>query len=602
MSVARKDNTITDNILKTMGVYLKYQKHYIIIAIIMLLIQLAYDVLLTYLPGWLVDEITLKNNLESLLIKMIAVVLFIGVLELLMKIIIQKQSFQNECVSQEVSADIKKVQLTIGYEKLEDKTFQNLIFEAIKCTETWGGKRILSDLPNSFWGLIGTLIRYVIFGLLLSSINPIIAIILTFAPVLPFLMVRRYQNFQKKNKDKWTYFDRAQWYILSNADRFEAGKDIRLYSMQKWFMSFYQDIMYSRDELDSRLFKKKISADLTDLLILLLRDGLCYYFLINKIVSGQITIGTFVIMLGAVNRFSECINEVFRNAGQLKKDSIDISSLHNVLDYLDISENEKESLSYNNFLTMKDIYYTYNGASAPTLKGVNLTIKKGEKIAIVGLNGAGKTTLIKVLCGLYIPTKGNVAIDGVESNSENFNKWRGTFSCLFQDINIMPYTIREIVSACPSEMIDDERVKKCLKEVGMLDKINDLPLNIFTKFNKRLNEGGVDFSGGEKQRLLLARALYRNAPVVILDEPTSAMDPLAEESLYKMYNNLLGDKTIIFVSHRLSSTRFCDRIIFLKNGNIAESGNYDELMSARGEYAEMFISQSKYYTGESVCV
>ena len=217
-------------------------------------------------------------------------------------------------------------------------------------------------------------------------------------------------------------------------------------------------------------------------------------------------------------------------------------------------------------------------------------------VALIGVNGAGKTTLIKVLCGLYSPDTGSMRSGYREDELE---KWQGLFSCLFQDIHVLPYSFAEIVSATTLEETDVNRVEHCLKMVGLWDKISGFPNGIYEKFNKLLNDDGKELSGGEKQKLLLARSLYRSAPIIILDEPTSALDPLAEEELYQSYNELLGGRTMIFVSHRLSSTRFCDRILFLESGQIAEQGTFEELMEQKGKYAEMFHSQAKYYAGST---
>ena len=270
---------------------------------------------------------------------------------------------------------------------------------------------------------------------------------------------------------------------------------------------------------------------------------------------------------------------------------------------------------------MENVSFRYSEGKAPTIQGINLHIKAGEKVALIGVNGAGKTTLIKVLCGLYSPDTGSRRSGDLVYREDELEKWQGLFSCLFQDIHVLPYSFAEIVSATTLEETDVNRVEHCLKMVGLWDKISGFPNGIYEKFNKLLNDDGKELSGGEKQKLLLARSLYRSAPIIILDEPTagldpkgrdeildeisaldeptSALDPLAEEELYQSYNELLGGRTMIFVSHRLSSTRFCDRILFLESGQIAEQGTFEELMEQKGKYAEMFHSQAKYYAGST---
>mgnify|MGYP000192250096 CR=1 FL=1 len=287
--------------------------------------------------------------------------------------------------------------------------------------------------------------------------------------------------------------------------------------------------------------------------------------------GAGISAGMFVIMFAAVSNFSNCVNEIVKYYGELKGDCRQINSLHNILNVPYQSGNQNaENEEKARELVLENVSFRYSEGKAPTIQGINLHIKAGEKVALIGVNGAGKTTLIKVLCGLYSPDTGSMRSGDLVYREDELEKWQGLFSCLFQDIHVLPYSFAEIVSATTLEETDVNRVEHCLKMVGLFDKISGFPNGIYEKFNKLLNDDGKELSGGEKQKLLLARSLYRSAPIIILDEPTSALDPLAEEELYQSYNELLGGRTMIFVSHRLSSTRFCDRILFLESGQIAE--------------------------------
>ena len=589
----------TENVKKTFDLYRKYSKNYIWTGILLIPLILFKQFAATYFPGWVVDIVSIKNSEYLILILIIPAVVAIGIIELLIELLEHKKKLLTEYVSQEVSVDIKKVQLATEYTRLEKKEFQDLVYEAIRCTETWGGKMVLSSLTESLFNLIINIGAYVIFAVLLSTIHPIIAFVLTLAPIIPYILVQRYQKFQFNNKQKWTYVDRAQWYILNAADRLECGKDIRMYSLQNWFLSFFHEVMNIRNQLDKKLLKKKLQADAADITILLIRDGICYIVLLVKICNGQITPGTFIVMFAAISRFSNCINEIVKSLNELKSDCLEINSLHNVLSRLKKSSKsgQQYNMKKNPYIELKGVSYCYEGENSATIQNINLKLKAGEKIALIGANGAGKTTLIKVLCGLYSPTMGEIRIGDLKSSPQNTKEVCSLFSCLFQDINILPYTIIEIVAACSTEKADVERVNECLRQVELFEKINRLPQGIYTKYNKYLNEGGIELSGGEQQKLLLARTLYRSTPIIVLDEPTSALDPLAEEELYKTYYELLKDKTIIFVSHRLSSTRFCDRILFLEGGKIIEDGTFDELMQQKGKYANMFDAQAKYYIG-----
>lgn len=225
---------------------------------------------------------------------------------------------------------------------------------------------------------------------------------------------------------------------------------------------------------------------------------------------------------------------------------------------------------------------------------MNLTIHPGEKLAIVGLNGAGKTTLVKLLCGLLDPTEGRVLLNGIDVRLFNRQEYYELFSAVFQEFSILNVTIAENIAQCAQD-IDDARVQACLDQAGLTQAVAQLPQGVKTYVGREVFLDGVLFSGGETQRLMLARALYKDSPILVLDEPTAALDPLAENDIYLKYNDMTRGKTALFISHRLASTRFCDRIILLSDGGIAEEGTHESLLADGGAYAQLFEVQSRYY-------
>ncbi len=251
-------------------------------------------------------------------------------------------------------------------------------------------------------------------------------------------------------------------------------------------------------------------------------------------------------------------------------------------------------------IEFSNVFFTYPASDTETIRNMSFKVNKGEDIVIVGENGAGKTTAIKLLCGLYYPSEGDILINGRSSKEFSSDSYFDLFSAVFQDYCFVPMTIAENITA--EQSYDKERLFAAFDKAGITDKINSLSEKENTLMVKDVYKNAADFSGGEKQKLLLAKAVYKNAPVLILDEPTAALDPISENELYLKYNELTEDKISFFISHRLSSTRFCDRILFIKDGAVAESGTHEELMAKKGAYYRMYQTQSMYYREMGVAV
>lgn len=229
------------------------------------------------------------------------------------------------------------------------------------------------------------------------------------------------------------------------------------------------------------------------------------------------------------------------------------------------------------------------------MKDISFSIRPGERIALVGNNGAGKTTLVKLLCGFYHPTGGKILIGGHSIEELNLDEYYDLLAVIFQDVNSVPISIASNVSGCVEEETDLERVRECLRRAGLWKDVEALERKELTNLTQTFDPDGIQLSGGMMQKLMLARCLYKDAPMLVLDEPTAALDPIAESSMYEEYKTATQGKAALFISHRLASTKFCDRILFLEDGRIAETGTHDELLQKHGKYAEVFAVQSQYY-------
>ena len=287
----------------------------------------------------------------------------------------------------------------------------------------------------------------------------------------------------------------------------------------------------------------------------------------------------------------------------LHRQSIEISVIREIGDYEEpflFAEGKKlavdKGVPYT--IALKDVTFRYPGSEREIFSHLNLTLHSGERLAVVGANGAGKTTLVKILCGFYEPDEGEVLLNGVNIKEYDRRDYYRLFAAIFQDFSLLAGDVAENVASFERK-IDMDRVRDCIGKAGLDKKIEELPEGYHTHLVKEVYEDAAEFSGGEMQRLMMARLLYKDSPVMILDEPTAALDAIAESDIYQKYQELTRGKSSVFISHRLASTRFCDRIILLEDGKIVEEGTHEELLARGKAYARLFAIQSRYYRKQS---
>lgn len=368
--------------------------------------------------------------------------------------------------------------------------------------------------------------------------------------------------------------------------------------MQNWIEGVYSSVLRLYRSFVARGERVYIWGNITDVILTFVRNGIVYLFLISGVLKGNISAAQFVLYFNTVNAFTGGIGKIMTDLAALQKQSLDICAVREFLDYPGIFKMDQgipitPDLNIPYQIELQDVSFRYPEAKKDTLSHISLTIRPGEKLAIVGLNGAGKTTLIKLICGFLDPTEGKVLLNDTDIRMYNRRDYYRLFSAVFQDFSVLDVTIAENI-AQTDENINWPLIDQCIDQAGLTEKIKRLPNGVETYIG-RVFEDGIHLSGGELQRLMLARALYKNAPVIILDEPTSALDPIAESGLYSKYNELTDGRMAVYISHRLASTRFCDRIILITEGRIDEEGTHDELITRNGHYADLFELQSRYY-------
>lgn len=437
---------------------------------------------------------------------------------------------------------------------------------------------------------------------LIYKINMIMILIILATCVCEFFLLKFLNKKEKKTKNERSkIFVRFDYYYNLCRD-FSAAKDIRLYGFTDYFMLAVAKIIYELEAVNQKFARQNIKVGGTRALLNLLRELVAYVYLTYLVCSSRLSVSDFIFYFGIITGFSNWIMNAVYQYSNLERCCNDCAAFREFAESTDENDN-KPDIDFKGIesIEFQNVSFKYQSAEKSTINNMSFKVNKGENIAIVGENGAGKTTAVKLLCGLYYPTSGEILINGKSNRDFSGNSYFNLFSAVFQDYYFMPMTIAENI--CATSNYNKEKLFAAFEKAGISDKINTLPDKEKSYMIKDVYKDAVDFSGGEKQKLLLAKAIYKNAPVLILDEPTAALDPIAENELYLKYNEITSNKISFFISHRLSSTRFCDRILFIKDGRIAESGTHEELMALKGLYYRMYQIQSYYYKengGEAV--
>lgn len=441
---------------------------------------------------------------------------------------------------------------------------------------------------------IGGLIAYLF---ILSSFDPFLLLIIILTCFISFFVSRYANNWHYANKIEGEKYYHKKRYIRDKAESIKLAKDVRIFNLKDWLNELL-DLVHNQ-YLAFRLKGEKVDllADVTEVVLTVIRNGIAYIYLINMTLNDGLSVSSFILYFVAISTLTNWVMGVLKEMSTLHKECLDISSLREFLDYPEpfkFDDGKDIPLASNYEIRLENVSFHYPECDKDIIHNLNLTIHPREKLAIVGLNGAGKTTLVKLICGLLSPSEGRVLLNGDDISDFNRNKYYELFSAVFQDFSILDVTIAEEIAQC-KDNIDYQRIKECIDYAGLSDTIDKLPQGLNTHIGREVYLDGVLLSGGQMQRLMLARALYKNGPILLLDEPTAALDPLAESEIYQKYSDMANNKTSLFISHRLASTRFCDRIILVKDGGIKEEGSHEDLLKLNGEYAKLFEVQSRYY-------
>lgn len=599
MKKKKPTHSVFSNFAWSLKMLLKYSKAAFFITALFIPINIGLRYLEIYLPSLVVSEITNGQTLTHSLLSIGIVMLLIMLGNIIVQALGHIRNSTLGIYRYKMTALVTRKQLSMFYQTYEQKKVRDLANRASNATQMWDGVQPLTDIVYNGFGMLENLLGYILFGSVISFASPWLVPILTVAPIVNILSVKAYNKWEYAHRSKMTDLNQKLGHVEELPDDFAAAKDIRIYSMASWLRECYRDLSDQRSKWDRNVVKKSFLSRIADLVVILIRDGGAYALLIHMLYSGKIGIDEFVLYFAAISSFASWVGGIISCWNKANTVSLKLCDFRDFVDCPEYDESgiAKAADHMNTVpeIEFKNVSFRYDGAEQDTIHDLSLKIKSGEKLALVGLNGAGKTTLVKLLCGLYRPTSGEIFFNGIPLSDFKREDYYKLISPVFQEIRTAFFSLAETVSGKGTAETDLEKAETCMRQAGLGAKIDALPDGIHTKLNKKVHENGTELSGGEAQKLMLARALYKDAPLLILDEPTAALDPIAESKIYNEFNVMAKNKTSLFISHRLASTSFCDRIILLENGNITEEGTHQELMGANGTYKGLFDIQSCWY-------
>ena len=580
----------------------KYAKSVFPLCIVLALLSAGKSVAELLIAPAILNKIELSASLGSVVFTIAAFALVLMLLSGLWSYVDTNALFGRIAVrSQGIYLSISRKYAKTSYPNLLNTDFLALGKKASAACDA------NSEASEAIWttltDLMTSCIGFVVYLALLTNLNLWLAALVAATTAVSY--------FASKRINEWGYLHRSEEleltkkieYANKTATSREFAKDIRMFGLRGWLEDLWGSTMRLYSAFCAKRERKYIWANIIDIVLTFLRNGIAYAFLIGITVKNGLPASQFLLYFAALSGFAQWVVEILDKLSVMHKQSLDISTIREFLDWdepFDLNGGERIAFEPNKQyeIRLDDVSFRYPKADKDTLSHINLTVHPGEKLAIVGLNGAGKTTLVKLVCGFLDPAEGRILLNGEDIRKFNRNDYYALFSAVFQEFSVLDVTVKENVAQCV-DGIDETRVWQCIDKAGLTEKIQSLPKGIETHLGRRVFKDGVEFSGGQTQRLMLARALYKNAPILVLDEPTAALDPIAENDIYQKYNDMTHGRTSFFISHRLASTRFCDRIIFVDGGKIAEEGTHDELLKNGGGYAYLFEVQSKYYRSDN---
>ena len=550
------------------------------------------------IPKYIIEELVEEKRLEII----VGLSFLMALLNLLGGAINNffdgKSMLAKHSISIQFRSDMVKKLATCDFQQLESSSFLDAKEKAERFLT--GNGRGFASVIDSFFTIIGTIIILVGMAAILSTLNTMVLIIYTLLLILNGLYTAKIkQNFVKWDLER-APLERRTRYLFSIMSDFSFGKELRIFGFGNWIIEKIKKHLNKVHQYYikqvSFIQKSQYISRITTFFL----NFFSYVYVAVRVVNESISIGDFSMYTSALSRFSGTVNLLLQNIIQIKQ----FDGYYNALKLytklpqtMRIGANQDiPSAPYE--LKFENVSFIYPGQETYALRDINIKLKTGEKISIVGENGAGKTTFIKLLCRLYNPTEGRITLNGIDIREISYDHYMSLIASVFQDFKLLSFSIKDNIAFENSKTERDQRIYQILQELGLEYRIKSLKNGIDTNVYKHFSNEGFEPSGGEGQKIAIARAIYKNASIIILDEPTAALDPKSEHEIYKEFSSMVKDKISVFISHRMSSSKFCDYTVVFHEGQICEMGTHEQLMAKKGRYYHLFKAQAQYYIND----
>ncbi|MEG1981459.1 MAG: ABC transporter ATP-binding protein, partial [Clostridia bacterium] len=570
----------------------QYDKVYLVFLIPQIIINSVSPFVIVVFPKLIIDSITEKvslNYIITLAITMFAIRLFLSIIAHVSSNMCDRRIIN---IRTKMRIVLNQKSMLVTYEDLERPSYLDMKSRASQCIDN---NYDIAGIANSITTFISNVLTLVGLIYIISKLHFLMVVL-----VILVVGINAYAKSKQARKthffrNKFSRIARKLFYVIGVTWDYKFTKDIKTYNLRDWLNEKKQDYLTQTSNNSIKIFMLSTFISLLSLLTSSIQQLIIYTYLVINVLNNSISIGDFSMFLSAVNSFSNSLASIMSAYISISESSFYLFDYIAFCNLETIYDTDKMNAKIDRngvVIEFCDVSFSYPGQEQLVLKNVSIKIAQNEKLSIVGENGAGKSTFVKLLMRLYKPTEGKILLNGVDIQNIDICSYTNLISAVFQDYKILAFSLKENIATCN---YNDDNICDVLKKVGLNEKVKQLVNGIETNLSKEFDLDGTEFSGGEQQKVALAQAFYKNTPIVILDEPTSNLSPIAEYDLYRRFNDLVEDKMALFISHRLSSCRFSNHIAVFDNGKIIEYGTHEELLKQRGVYSDMFSTQSQYY-------